>query len=265
MGLLTTAAASVAAALVILSPSPVLADAPYHVDSQSYQDGALGEIPKQTFHSSSIVAPRYQVNYWNHDKVDTDSRFMFMAGEYGKWGPSIVSSRDLSLVWADQRYDGLAQIARTWDLNGTRVMTSFSDWSVRVYDESYRQIHTFGGRGNLKGKIPDSHEAGLTHDGHVLLFVCPSRRANLTVVGGPEHGHISDCTIQEIEPTTGDVLFQWATSEYFGPEDSYMKYKNEKLWDWCHMNAVEKVQSPYFDPPISHISLPPFSTTLHTI
>lgn len=244
MGLISSATAALGVAtLASLLPAPVVADAPYHVDLQSYQDGALGDIPEQSFHSSPIKAPVYQVNHWDHDKIDTENRFMFMAGRYGKWGPSIVSSKDLSLVWADQNYNGLAQTARTWDnFKGKRVMTSYSDGRVRVYDESYKQLYVFDGKGDLDGVTPDSHEAMLTADDNILLFLCPGRKADLSRVGGPAEGKkIADCTIQEINPDTKEVLFEWATSSYFKPEDSVWKYHDEDTWDFCHMNAVEKV------------------------
>lgn len=79
------------------------ADAPYHLDLDSYQDGAMGKKPFQNFHSSPIRAPIYQINYFNPERIDPSSPYLFLAGSYLRWGPSIVSSKDLSLVWADQQ------------------------------------------------------------------------------------------------------------------------------------------------------------------
>lgn len=241
MGFLSAATVSVAA-LAALLPGRVMADKPYHTNLESYQEGDLGEVPIQGFHSApNIKAAVYQVNYWDPEKIDTDSPYMFMAGKYGKWGPSIYSSKDLSLIWADQNYNGLAQTARTWDFRGQRVMSTYSDGRVRIYDESYDQLYVYDGRGELQGVTPDSHEAMLTANGTILMFLCPARTADLSKVGGSTEGKIADCTIQEIEPDTGEVLFQWATSDYFKPEDSVWSFHNEDVWDYCHMNAVEKV------------------------
>lgn len=245
MGFRSLATAGVAV-LASLMPAPVVADKPYHTDLQSYQKGDLGETPSQKFKSSNIEATVFQVNYWNPDKVDTDSPYIFMAGKYGKgWGPSIWRSDDLSLVWADQVYNGLAQTARTWDnwRGHQRVMTSYSDGRVRVYDQNYKQLYVFDGKGDLNGVVPDSHEAMLTADDTILMFLCPARDADLSKVGGPKEGKkIADCTIQEIEPDSGEVLFEWATSEYFAPEDSHSGYHDQDVWDFCHMNAVEKTE-----------------------
>lgn len=244
MGFLSAATAGVAVLAALFGR--VTADKPHHIDLASYQDGDLSDTPTQGFHSSKIKASVFQVNYWDADKIDADSPYMFTAGKFGKWGPAIYSSKDLSLIWADQNYNGLAQTARTWEgwRGHRRVMSTYSDGRVRVYDESYNQLYVFDGRGDLEGVTPDSHEAMLTHDGNILMFLCPARTADLTKVGGPKDGKIGDCTIQEVEPDSGKVLFQWATSDYFKPEDSVWPYANQNVWDYCHMNAVEKVCSP---------------------
>ncbi len=235
----TTALAALAAVL----PGGVVADKPYYTDLESYQAGDAGEKPEQRFHSSSIRTSLYQINYWDPSKIDTTAApYMFMAGKYGKWGPSIVSSKDLSLIWADQSYNSLAQVAQTYDnWRGQRVLVTYSEGRVRIYDESYRQLYVYDARGDMLGFKPDSHEASLTHDGNILLFACPSRPADLTPVGGPMEGKISDCTIQEIEPESGQVVFQWATSEYFKPEDSVWPLSHDEAWDYCHLNSIEKV------------------------
>jgi hypothetical protein len=231
------------------------ADQPYHIDLDSYQNGALGETPQQSFYSSPITAPIYQINHFNVDKIDTSSPYMFMAGHYDRWGPSIVSSKDLSLVWADQNYDGLAQTARTWTFKGRRVMTSYSDDRVRIYDENYKQLHVVKPEGSLDGIAPDSHEAMLTTDDTVLMIVCPIKEVDLSGVGGPkEGGKVADCHVQEVDPETNKVLFQFATLDYFAPEDSVMEYSNEDVWDFCHMNAVEKTTEGNFLVSYRHLS-----------
>lgn len=250
MGIIRSAATAGVAALAALV-LPAQADQPYYTNLQAYQDGSMGDVPLQSFHSSPIKAPVYQVNYWDPSKIDVENPYMFMAGRYGAWGPSIVSSRDLSLVWADQSYANLAQTARTWDFRGQRVLSTYSDGRVRIYDQNYKQLYVYDGRGDLNGVMPDSHEAMLTYDGHILMFLCPPRHADLSKVGGPRGGkQIADCTIQEVEPDTGKVVFQWETSSYFKPEDSVWKYHGEDVWDYCHMNAVEKVSQYHPSPPI---------------
>lgn len=251
MGISTVITASIVALLSYAVS--VGADKPYHIDLTSYQDGALGDRPEQSFYSSPIKAPIYQINHFNADKIDPSSPYMFMAGHYGRWGPSIVSSKDLSLIWADQNYDVLTQTARTWNFKGQRVMTSYSDGRVRIYDQNYKQVHIVKPEGNLDGVYLDSHEAMLTADNTVLMIVCPDKEVDLSSVGGPKDGRVANCHVQEVDPETNKVLFQFATLDYFTPEDSMMNYHGD-VWDFSHMNAVEKTPEGNFLVSYRHLS-----------
>lgn len=241
MGFSSVAATSLAA-LAALLPH-VAADKPYLTDHAAFQGGHWGEAPKQSFHSSDLKAGWYQVNHFDADKIDQQSPYMFMAGRYGDWGPSIVSSKDLSLIWADQSYGGLAQTARVWDdFRGERVLSVYSGGAVRIYNQRYELIYSVTPKGSLDGVTPDSHEAMLTKEGTVLMVVCPHQEVDLTNVGGPASGKaVGNCHVQEVDPVTNEVLFQFATLDYFKPEDAEWDYHDEDTWDFCHMNAVEKV------------------------
>ena len=240
------ATANLAALLVLLSSQPAIADEPFFTDLEGYQDGKYGRKPVQTFHSSDAVAPIYQVNTFDMYKIDTDEPYIFMCGNYGGWGPSIVSSKDLSLVWDGPHFGGLAQTTRSWEnFHGQRVLTVYVGGAVRIFDQNYKEIHTVKPQGDLKGVTPDSHEAMLTEDGTVLLIACPGTPVDLTPVGGPASGkQVHNCHIQEMDPESNAVLFQWATLDYFSVEDSYWNYKGENVWDFSHMNSVEKVSEP---------------------
>lgn len=239
MGLFTAAAAVAALAL------SVAADKPLHINHKSYQDGDLGEKPVQQFYSSPLKAAVWQVNKFDAEKVDTDSPYMFLTGRYGEgWGPSIVSSKDLSLIWADQHYGGLAQTTRVWNnwKGHDRVMTVYSGGAVQIYNQEYELLYSVTPKGNLDGVMPDSHEAMLTDDDTVLMVVCPAREVDLSKVGGPAKGKkVAACHVQEVDPDTNKVLFQFNTLDYFKPEDSVWEYKGDDVWDFSHMNAVQKV------------------------
>ena len=245
MGFTSVATASFAALCALLAPHAVLADQPWSKDLKSYQEGNRGQKPVQHFFSSNVVAPVYQVNTFDVSKVDTSEPYMFMCGNYGGWGPSIVSSKDLSLVFSHQVYGGLAQTARSWEnFKGQRVMSVYVDGAVRIFNQDYEQIYAVVPQGSLKGVYPDSHEAMLTDDDTALLIACPATPVDLTSVGGPASGkQVSNCHVQEIDPDTNEVLFQFATLDYFSVDDTYWKYNNEDNWDFCHMNAVQKVSN----------------------
>ena len=65
----------------------------------------------------------------------------------------------------------------------------------------------------------------------------------MTGVGGPATGKkVGNCHVQEVDPETKEVLFQFATLDYFTVEDSVWDYHGEDNWDFCHMNSVQKVR-----------------------
>lgn len=148
-----TSVVSAFLALLLFAP-PVLADTVLNTDLNAYQEGALGTEPNQTFYSAPlVVGPRYQSNTFDPQKIDasTDSAYMFMAGKFPGvgWGPSIVSSKDLSLVWADQHYGGLAQATNTYMFRGERVLVVFVDDAVRIISQEYKELYAVKPVGNF--------------------------------------------------------------------------------------------------------------------
>ncbi|CAK7215134.1 hypothetical protein SCUCBS95973_002375 [Sporothrix curviconia] len=246
--------------LLGLLAGPATADAPYHTDLDSYQDGILGVEPNQTFSSAPlVVAPVYQINTFDAAKIDVsaESAYMFMAGRMPGlgWGPSIVSSRDLSLIWADQHYGGMAQATNTFLFQGERVLAVFVDDAVRIISQSYEELYVVHPVGNFSHWHPDSHEAMLTDDDTVLLIVCPNWAVDLTPVGGPAEGRfVANCLVQEIDPVTNDLLFEWTTLDYFTVADSVASYHDEGVWDFAHMNSIQKTPNGNFLISYRHLS-----------
>ncbi|KAI1302909.1 hypothetical protein F5Y03DRAFT_396128 [Xylaria venustula] len=131
-------------------PTAAYADSPYHTNLTSYQEGDLGKKPTQTFFSSPVKAPIYQVNKLDTDRID-DTRFIFLTGGYGGYGPSIVSSKDLSLVYADHGYN-FAQAARPGMLYGKPVLVVYAGDAVRIFNQHYELLYAVQPQGDLKGE-----------------------------------------------------------------------------------------------------------------
>ncbi|KAH7118528.1 ASST-domain-containing protein [Dactylonectria estremocensis] len=195
----TRALAGVVASLCVL-PTSVIADVVLHTDYASYQNGSLGEKPVQSFHSAPLVkAPIYQVNKLQHVEAN-ESAYLFMTGSYGKgFGPSIVSAKDLSLIWADEHYFFSQAAEGNWFKNQW-VLSVFVDQGVRIFNQNYQLLYYVRPQGELAGRNGDSHEAHLTKDDTVVLIVCPEINVDLTSVGGLKSDPILNCHIQEIEP-----------------------------------------------------------------
>lgn len=221
------------------------ADVPHSTDLYSYQTGALGTQPNQTFFSSPIVAPVLQVNRFYPDRINASSApYMFTAGGWnGSWGSLIYSSADLSLVYQDFSFKGLAQATQTFEYDGERVYSALQGAAMRVYDQSYDQLFAMRPQGDLLGEDPDTHEAQITSDGNVLLVICPAETVDLTSGGGPTDGEVANCKFQEIDPKTDEVLFEFSSLDHFDPFDSVWSYTEGERWDYAHQNSVQKVCS----------------------
>ncbi|KAI0425764.1 ASST-domain-containing protein [Xylaria sp. FL1042] len=225
-----------------LSPQ-VRTDAPFHTNLTTYQAGDLGEVPTQTFFSSPVKAPIYQVNKLDVDKID-DTRFIFLTGGYEGYGPSIISSKDLSLVYADQRYN-FAQAAHTATLYGEQVLVVYAGDAVRIFNKHYEELYAVTPQGDLKGTYADSHEAHLTGDDTVVLVIGRREQADLEAIG---HGtdYLTNILLQEVEPRSNAVLFQFDLMSYFRVEDSFWPwdgagpYHFDSAYDLWHVNAVQK-------------------------
>ncbi|KAI1122269.1 ASST-domain-containing protein [Nemania abortiva] len=224
---------------------PVLADVPPSKNLTSYQAGTLGDIPSQTFFSSPLRAPLYQINKLDVSGIDP-TRFIFITGGYDGFGPSIVSAKDFSLVYADQSYS-VAQATRTGTLHGQPVLTVFANDAVRIFNQSYDLLYAVTPQGDLKGERPDSHEALLTSNGTVVMVISRREAADLTPIGRDGVDWVTNNHIQEVDPANNNaVLFQFDMLSYFRVEDSFWPWqqKGPYSFSWAHdlwhVNSVEK-------------------------
>ncbi|KAI1487430.1 Arylsulfotransferase-domain-containing protein [Biscogniauxia mediterranea] len=242
----TTTIAVVYLFLCSLLITQVAADIPHHTYLPSYQAGEFGTVPAQGFFSSPIKAPLFHVSKFDIDKIDP-TPYIFITGGYDGFGPSIISSKDLSLIWADQQYSE-AQAHRTYTFLGQPVCAVFAGGAVRIYNQHYQLIYEVRPQGNLVGVTPDSHEALLTHDNTVVMIVSRPEDADLKILGEPGVAPIINCYIQEVDPVTNEVKFQFNTMDFFRVEDSFWPIHGEGVFelagppDMWHMNSVEKTE-----------------------
>ncbi|KAI0150812.1 Arylsulfotransferase-domain-containing protein [Xylariaceae sp. FL1272] len=225
----------------------VAADAAHYSFLKGFQNGILGEVPSQTFFSSPLKAPIWQrakVNKLDLDKID-DTRFIFITGGYDSYGPSIISSKDLSLIWADNNYYD-SQAFRTYTLFDKPVIGVFAGGGIQIYDESYNLVHRVTGKGDFWDYNPDSHEALITTNNTAVMIIGKGEKANLTHLGQGEED-VTNNYIQEVEIGGNKVLFQFNMRDYFNPEDSYWPWHGSGPYDfgWAydmwHTNSVEKL------------------------
>lgn len=235
--------------LCLVSPLLVVADVPWHTNLTSYQAGELGIQPMQTFHSAPhIRAPIYQVNTFNYEKSD-HLPYIFLTGNYSGrgQGPSIVSSKDLSLIWAEEEY-AMTQHAQSLTFKGQPVIAAFSGDMVRMWNQHYEQYYNIPAQVDPALLRADNHECFITDEDTFVLIYCKYEDADLEPIGGLKDDCARNCYVQEIDPATRKVLFEFNTLDFFGITDTIWPFNgtglydmNLECFDFCHMNSIEKV------------------------
>ncbi|KAH7134798.1 ASST-domain-containing protein [Dactylonectria estremocensis] len=233
------------AAASLIGASLVSADRPFFNDLDSFNRGLSGPFPNQTFRSSDVVAPLFQVNTFKPDLVD-DTGYIFLTAEFGgKGGPLIFSSKDLSLVYADLNYSRSFD-ARAQDRDGFMYLTFIENGDCHVFNNSYEKQFTVTAKGLGRTTRADLHEFQFTDQGTAIVSVYQDIKYNLTALGAEDDGLLTDAVFEEVELETNEVLNLWRASNHFPLNDTLVKYGPDKGFmgsdgfDWFHINSIYK-------------------------
>jgi Arylsulfotransferase (ASST) len=160
-------------------------------------------------------------------------------------GPEILNSQG-DVVWfqpvpageeaADfrtQTYDGQPVIT-WWQGTGLGAQSSGTDY---IYNDHYQQIATVNAGNGLSA---DGHEFLITPQNTALILSYQTTTANLTSIGGPADQTVIDGVVQEIDISTGQVLFQWNSADHvpYSQSEQPLPTSASTPWDWFHINAV---------------------------
>lgn len=214
---------------------------------------AHGGFPHQTFRSSDIVAPIFEVNTWDRNLTD-DSTHIFIGSVYGemKGGPMILDASDLSLVYADQEYEN-AYFSEPQTIKGKNYLTFWEGYHSRghangfclVMDEEYNVRYNVSAVG-LHGALADMHEMHVTHNDTILFTTYNNIKYDTTAVGGEKDSLMQDSGFQEVDPENNELLFDWHASDWFDVNDTFARYDKaygvgpDSGFDFFHINSVEK-------------------------
>jgi|HubBroStandDraft_1064217.scaffolds.fasta_scaffold00177_3 hypothetical protein len=106
-----------------------------------------------------------------------------------------------------------------------------------IADRNYHVIATVKA-GN--GLIADIHEFHLTPEGTALITAYNTVSHDLSSVGGPTSGLVTEGVVQEIDIHNGRVLFEWHSLDHVGLDESHAPRPASPTvaWDYFHLNAV---------------------------
>jgi hypothetical protein len=175
--------------------------------------------------------------------ADNGNGDIFIAPEGA--GPEIISNTG-KVIWFDplllgevvtdfrtQTYQG-KPVLTWWQGTGFGGLSSGTDY---IYNDRYQQIGEVNA-GN--GYSADGHEFLITPWNTALILAYTTATANLTSIGGPADQAVIDGVVQEIDISTGKVLFQWNSADHVPYRDSRSPLPGSAAlpWDWFHINAV---------------------------
>lgn len=143
--------------------------------------------------------------------------------------PAGIGATDLRV----QSYHGAPVI--TWIQSAGQFSTGAT--TDYIADQHYNVIATVNA-GN--GLIADVHEFHLTPQGTALITAYNTVPADLSSVGGPTSGLVTEGVIQESDVASGKVLFEWHSLGHVGLDESHdpVSTSPSVAWDYFHVNAV---------------------------
>jgi hypothetical protein len=166
----------------------------------------------------------------------------------GQDGPMIFESSG-NLVWFDplppntaatnlqvQSYEGKPVL--TW-WQGYVPPQGFGEGEEVIESSSYQQIAKFPAGNGLPA---DLHEFRIMPGDTALLTAFNPIRCNLSAVGGPSNGAVTNSVFQEIDLKTHLVRREWTPLDHVALSSSYSSPVNsagEWPFDYFHLNSID--------------------------
>lgn len=145
--------------------------------------------------------------------------------------PAHVSATNLQV----QEYEGRPVL--TW-WQGDISEHGFGLGEDVIADQSYTDIaHVKAGNGHEA----DLHEDQLTPQGTALVTAYYPIRCDLSAVGGPADGALTDAVFQEIDVKTGLVMYEWTSVDHVAIGESEERAATSSTswpFDFFHLNSI---------------------------
>ncbi|MCW3018216.1 MAG: ArsR family transcriptional regulator, partial [Solirubrobacterales bacterium] len=175
------------------------------------------------------------------------------AAPYAGPGPSgpMIFEESGNLVWFHQLPKGIESTnLQVQQLGGQPVLTwwqgrippqGFGQGEEIIDNSSYQQIGSVHA-GN--GYLADLHEFHIDPNGTALLTVFNPIDCDISSLGGPSGGAVTDSLFQEIDLKTGLVRREWTGVDHVALGDSYSSPTTANtVWpfDYFHLNSIDQL------------------------
>jgi hypothetical protein len=157
-------------------------------------------------------------------------------------GPLVVDDRG-EPIWFLPLEGKTAMGVRVQRFRGRQVLTWYEGTVLGpyggdfvIFDPTYHEVaRVRAGR----GRHGDLHEFLLTSDGTALITIYREVTADLSSVGCDSAGRLVTGIVQEVDVSSGRVLFEWRSLEHVGVEESFMTDVTPAgNVDYFHLNSV---------------------------
>ena len=206
---------------------------------------AASQPSKLSFHSRPDLHPPAVSSTRDPDRRSGDIFLTAQATIRGRaqFGTMILDPQG-RLVWFRRITRGTPYNLQVQRYQGRRVLTWWQGGFLGrgrdvIVNQSYRTVAELRG---VEGYYPDLHELQITPQGTALIDSYSVVHADLTSVGGPSKGRVTDCLIQEFDIRSGRLLWEWQalghvplTAAYVGRGTSSAPY------DFFHLNSIEQL------------------------
>ncbi len=117
----------------------------------------------------------------------------------------------------------------------------FGQGEEMIYSSSYQQLGRVHAGNGYKADLHDFH---ITPQGAALLTVFDPIDCNLSAVGGPSGGAVTDSVFQEIDMATGLVRREWHSLDHVALSESYSSPEGVSTqwpFDFFHINSIDQL------------------------
>jgi hypothetical protein len=202
---------------------------------------------EQSFHSRPELHPPVLAVTVSASAAAPGDEFVAPYGGPGQAGPMIVEP-DGAVVWFKplpthteatnlqvQEYEGKPVL--TW-WQGNITSHGFGLGEDVIADQTYTDIaHVRAGN----GLQADLHEFQLTPQGTALITAYEPIMCDLSSVGGPAVGAVTDSVMQEIDVRTGLVMYEWTSVDHVALGESFERASTASTaypFDFFHLNSI---------------------------
>ncbi len=212
---------------------------------EAIHPGQRSEI--QAFHSRPDLRPPVVTVTAQSPEVAPGEEFLAPYTGPGQAGPMILDQSG-GLVWFKplprntsasnfrvQEYEGKAVL--TW-WQGDVSVHGFGIGEDEIADGTYTDIARVRA-GN--GQHADLHEFQLTPQGTALITAYDPILCNLSSLGGPAYGGVTDGVMQEIDVKTGLVMYEWTSLDHVALSESHEAAARSTTalpFDFFHINSI---------------------------